>query len=511
MEQPAPPAAPQSWWRRLLTVLRSWFAGPEPGTTVAPPEPLREEETPRREEVDVSDPYEARRASREADRQLADEFRRRIAEPVRITSLRLRSARFFGDTDWELRPRVNVLLGANGYGKSLILRTLAGMLQRDDDVTDIVMARAGDAARLRLDLVRGASAERIERDAYSFLEETPRVPLLAIPDARFVDRSARGSPDPTTQELAYEGARQFLDQTPYQSTIDSLLTALGIEYLLNHESFDIPSFRLLDRVLKDLTGGRFTFDHVRRQGKIGSEIYVRTEGLGEPMPIKQASQGTLSIVAMFGIIQSFLHDVAEKGGIAEDPQAIVLIDEVDAHLHPSWQQRIRGLLVDCFPTVQFILSAHSPLVVAGCGPGEVAVLRERAGGGSFYIDEIEGDFVGASSPDLLRDLFGIEDRDPEFRRFANLADRGGDGEVLKTTHARIDALFAKQREAGLDSEETWELTEQVAKADAIGRVAKTLDDERTELSHTVDLEVQIAQLQRRVAELEAEENTPEVA
>jgi hypothetical protein len=482
-----------SWWRRLVR----WLVGesaPAPATPDTP-SPYTS--------VDVADRDEVKRASLAYDLQLDDEFRRRIAEPVRVSRLKLTEVDFFGDTSWDLHPRVNVLLGANGYGKSLILRTLAGMLQRDEDVTEALMENAGEDARIRLDIVRSQMTERIERDAYILLEGAPRVPLLAIPDARFTDRSTRVAADPNTENLAYDGARQFLEQTPYQSTIDGLLGALGVEYRI-HGSFDFPAFRLLTRVLYDLTGGQFEFDHVELMGRTGSEIYVRTEGIKRPLPIKQASQGTLSVVAMFGIIQAFLNDVADKGGVKGDPQAVVIIDEVDAHLHPSWQQRIRGLLVEYFPTVQFILSAHSPLIVAGCGPGEVAVLRKRRGGGSFYIDEVPGDFLAARPPELLKTLFEIEEeRAPEFRRYANMADRGD--------LERTDTLLAKQRKGTLKGDEASELARLAGEADSIARVAKVLEEEREPQQREKALQVEVAQLKRRVAQLEAEEHKPEIA
>src|SRR5437879_13772092 len=45
-------------------------------------------------------------------------------------------------------------------------------------------------------------------------------------------------------------------------------------------------------------------------------------------------------------------------------------------LHPSWQQKILGMLTNKFPNVQFIVAAHSPVIVAGCDRSEVSVLRK---------------------------------------------------------------------------------------------------------------------------------------
>src|SRR5206468_5479818 len=55
--------------------------------------------------------------------------------------------------------------------------------------------------------------------------------------------------------------------------------------------------------------------------------------------------------------------------------AIALVDEIDLHLHPRWQREITAHLDRLFPNVQFIVTAHSPLVVQGAGVTNVAVLR----------------------------------------------------------------------------------------------------------------------------------------
>jgi predicted ATP-binding protein involved in virulence len=57
-------------------------------------------------------------------------------------------------------------------------------------------------------------------------------------------------------------------------------------------------------------------------------------------------------------------------------EAVCLIDEIDAHLHPAWQERIVPTLRQLFPNVQFIATTHSPLVVSSVEPHEVFELEE---------------------------------------------------------------------------------------------------------------------------------------
>ena len=81
---------------------------------------------------------------------------------------------------------------------------------------------------------------------------------------------------------------------------------------------------------------------------------------------------------MSQIIQR-LHDTAAEGEVPLERNAIVLIDELDAHLHPDWQQQLTSRLNVLFPAVQFVGTTHSPLIVGGMQQRQVTVLQRRDG------------------------------------------------------------------------------------------------------------------------------------
>jgi hypothetical protein len=74
-----------------------------------------------------------------------------------------------------------------------------------------------------------------------------------------------------------------------------------------------------------------------------------------------------------------LHDTAAEGEVPLERNAIVLIDELDAHLHPDWQQQLTSRLNTLFPAVQFVGTTHSPLIVGGMEQRQVTVLQRRDG------------------------------------------------------------------------------------------------------------------------------------
>jgi hypothetical protein len=91
--------------------------------------------------------------------------------------------------------------------------------------------------------------------------------------------------------------------------------------------------------------------------------------------------------------------------------AIALVDEIDLHLHPRWQREITAHLDRLFPNVQFIVTAHSPLVVQAAGVTNVAVLRRI----NDYVEivndpeEVRGWRVDQI---LTSDLFGLQSARP---------------------------------------------------------------------------------------------------
>ncbi|MCA2555052.1 MAG: AAA family ATPase [Microcystis sp. M04BS1] len=95
-------------------------------------------------------------------------------------------------------------------------------------------------------------------------------------------------------------------------------------------------------------------------------LYMAVDKNGETLNLAQLSQGEKSLMALVGDIARRL---AMLNPALENPLAgdgIVLIDEVDLHLHPSWQRRLCERLTETFPNCQFVLTTHSPLVISDC-------------------------------------------------------------------------------------------------------------------------------------------------
>ena len=122
-----------------------------------------------------------------------------------------------------------------------------------------------------------------------------------------------------------------------------------------------------------------------------------------------------------------------------DIQGVVLIDEVDAHLHPKWQRTIAELLCKAFPRVQFIVTTHSPFVVQDTSPGGLFVIRDSMGGG-FEIEAPPWNPRSWSAEQLLlSEAFGLvttKDDGTEVlvARLQQLADDLGEGRLASSEY-----------------------------------------------------------------------------
>ena len=104
------------------------------------------------------------------------------------------------------------------------------------------------------------------------------------------------------------------------------------------------------------------FENLRVERRPRLRMMVDKEGV--PLNVEQLSQGEKSLMALVGGIASRL---AMLNPVHLNPltgRGIVMIDEVDLHLHPKWQRGIIDRLRMAFPNCQFILTTHSPLVIS---------------------------------------------------------------------------------------------------------------------------------------------------
>ena len=117
------------------------------------------------------------------------------------------------------------------------------------------------------------------------------------------------------------------------------------------------------------------------------------------LPIRLLSDGQRNMLYMtldIAYRSAHLNPHLGADAVTKTP-GVVLIDEIDLHLHPQWQRRVVEDLRNTFPSVQFITTTHSPLIIQSLREGELLDLNSR-----------QGEYVGQSPEDILEEVMGVE-------------------------------------------------------------------------------------------------------
>jgi predicted ATP-dependent endonuclease of OLD family len=134
-----------------------------------------------------------------------------------------------------------------------------------------------------------------------------------------------------------------------------------------------------------------------RLDKVSSEGVFFTDGNRNEVEINQLSDGFRSILSLaFELIRLLIRFYDEekvfknfkKGNYIIDLPGVVIVDEIDAHLHPTWQTRVGQWFTKYFPALQFIVTTHSPLVCRAAENG--SIWRLSAPGSKIPSGEITG-------------------------------------------------------------------------------------------------------------------------
>lgn len=194
----------------------------------------------------------------------------------------------------------------------------------------------------------------------------------------------------------------------------------------------------------------------------------------EELAMQQAGQGTLPVSLLSDGVRTMVSMVADMAwrcaklnshlgaSAAKETPGIVLIDEVDLHLHPAWQQRVIQSLVSTFPKVQFIVTTHSSQVLTTV-PRECIRLidiqwdEERE---EWAWTAIEPDFqtLGVASVETLSRIMGIDPvPDVEEARlldqYRQRVEQGGDeSDSAKALYSRLVNHFGIDHPVMIDCE-----------------------------------------------------------
>lgn len=384
--------------------------------------------------------------------------------------LTLTNYRGFEHLDLDLDRPLTVLVGVNGAGKSSVLDAIATGVALQ--VSALVSAEIGGRALCEDDLRQGAPLVSVALDARHedgelTLTIAGRVdPVEGFKSLHRFERPSRADQSPVTLPLALHLRSPRATDGPLQKSIMALRGAsrrqrpalAALDDALDGGLFEFAPFVAWYREREDLENER------RRDGEPehqDPQLYavrgalrlvapeytdLRVRRLPTPHLTVKKSGVTLSLSQLSDGEQRLLAlvaDIARRMAIV-DPgasntlavEAVILLDEVEQHLHPAWQRQVIPALRRAFPKAQFIVTTHSPQVLSSVPASAVVLLDGFSARGLATTTE------GRDANAILRDVFGVPERPQaqrdEVRAIRVMLDEGH----IDDARARLDALAA---------------------------------------------------------------------
>jgi hypothetical protein len=375
--------------------------------------------------------------------------------PVYVRTLRIENVRCFGPEEQVLnlcgedgRPsQWTVVLGNNGSGKTTLLQSLALFDQRwsapfppDNSRLSIPsLSESFQFQDLHLSRVEDFGAYRltIESEYGGTLNcgfesiETSQYEAKRLGEGRPISFGrvmiARGeSPIALPRVYAYGAARRIGQASGSGMSDDDALASLfndhadlrdAEEWLINLDysaSKDSSAQKrqrdryeqvrkLLIEILPDVTDIRIVVP-----ADTNPQPRVEFKTLDGWIPLRWIGYGYQTLVAW---MVDFASRMVERYPRHKDPlkqPAVVLVDEIDLHMHPRWQRKLMSYLSERFPNTQFIVTAHSPIFVQAATGANIAVLRRDEKKKCVIIDNSPEAIRGWRIDQLLTsDLFGL--------------------------------------------------------------------------------------------------------
>jgi predicted ATPase len=314
--------------------------------------------------------------------------------PLHLRSITIKNIRCFQSVKLDLKspkgPRMwGVIFGENGVGKTTLLRCIAMGLCDAASAAGLLREIYGEWNRSESGVARKGE---IHLDFYSEEDEVARISTYIIPgrsgysqveqQTQFA-RAKRDFPWDRIFACGYGAARRAFGTRDIEdyATVDSVYSLFNYDPPLQNPELVLR--RVLTRSRKRPLDSLFNFSNERVKKLIPLLDSICKVLLLPPGSIKLTVRG-LAISGPWGTFQpiggvgdgfqatlSWLTDLI-GWAILYDPEqpielvrGIVLVDELEQHLHPQWQRQIIKLLSEQFPHIQFIVTTHTPMCAIG--------------------------------------------------------------------------------------------------------------------------------------------------
>ena len=407
---------------------------------------------------------------------------------MRINSFDIRNFRCFEDRTFTLDPRFTLLIGANASGKTAILDALTVALgaalmpvpsapSRSIHYRDVrrTYRAAGETghfvehypARVEATGALGEAEFEWARELKSAKSRTTRGGALSIRRAMGdLIGQCGGGADTVLPFIGYYGTgRLWLEQrlavdgnldpagrnSRYVGYRNCLTPAYSARYLVawikrlaliqTQRRSPLKTlhavYEAITDSLEDAVAAEYDFDE--------DDLVVEfaTSGRTPFRMLSDGQRGMAATVADIAMRCSQLNPHLNERARLETP-GVVLIDEIDLHLHPRWQRSVIASLCRSFPRLQFVATSHSPFIIQSVHRGGVVNLdkEDDAPGmpGEQSIEDVAEDVMGVEQPQRSRRFQAMLAAAEEYYRIMESASGKEDPKTVEALRERLDEL-----------------------------------------------------------------------
>jgi hypothetical protein len=403
---------------------------------------------------------------------------------MKIKNIKLKNFRCFEELDIDLNERCNVIVGVNGAGKSTILDALAISIgtyfakiptayslpiQKEDILRKSFLTGSIISTEYQFPVVISTKGivcgEHIEweREINGLKNKTTVKNASSLIKIGHIQQQniQNGNIDTILPIIAYYGTgrlykkknnRSSKEGTKKSSRLDGYTDALSLgtneKQLLRwfedmtlikiQEDREIPELKIVKTAIEKCfeIGNRDVSDVSINYSVKSKDIEVsyRKNNKIEKLPLHMFSDGiriTLTMVADIATRMAKLNpQLLDK--VLESP-GVILIDEIDMHLHPSWQSRIITSLLETFTNVQIVTTTHSPIVISSIESEYLRILKnnEIIHPPAYFNREIE---------DILNIIMETDYRTEEVRELINQINQNIDNGEFDEAKKLLDNL-----------------------------------------------------------------------
>lgn len=329
---------------------------------------------------------------------------------MRLLSVLLDHCRGFEHLEVDFHERLTVLVGANGSGKTTLLEAIASLLGNPDALPVLHrFQRAGSMEKpsVKLRVLHDGKELVLHNRVEASLQDGAGGPVAVWVDGvfAFYRYTPRVESSPEAASVRQFGGSDLEGNTSFLQFFEWFREREEAENFQRSRRGDLtywdPQLRAVREAAARLLPGTSDL-HLERDP---IRMVVQKDEL--LLGVGDLSDGEKRLLALCGDLAARLSRANPRSSAPLEEPGVVLLDEVELHLHPSWQRLVLGRLMQTFPGCQWVVSTHAPAVLAGVDPSSLRLLDR------FRVANHEGHTRGRNVDALLREVMGVPERPEE--------------------------------------------------------------------------------------------------